>query len=102
MPGSRGTGIDLKSNPFCDCPGFLPLCGISTAGRGQHSGEVTVAVQIPSVPHPTDSCSSPALLLALLWTRMSELDVGDVSQLSPVPHIPTQHHQIVTTSLSFR
>lgn len=102
MPESRGTGIDLKSNPFCDCPGFLPLCGISTAGRDQHSGEVIVAVQIPSVPHPLSPVQARASLLALLWTRMSELDIGDVSQLSPVPHIPTQHHRIVTMSLSFR
>lgn len=88
MPESRGTGIDLKSNPFCDCPGFLPLCGISTAGRDQHSGEVIMAVQIPSVPHPLSPVQAGASLLALLWTRMSELDIGDVSQS------PTSQHSI--------
>lgn len=59
---------------------FLPLEGFNTQEKSSQ--------EFTSTLYPTLSALQTwASLLILLWTRMPELDVSDVSQLFPAPHI---------------
>lgn len=75
-------------------PSLWTLCAISTASRAQHSGEISPGVYIQGAPTPLSPVQIPASLLTLLWTRMPEADVSDISQLFPYPNQP---HPIMTT-----
>lgn len=75
-------------------PSLWTVCAISTTRRAQHSGEISPGVDIQGAPTPLSPVQVPASLLTLLWTRMPEADVSDISQSFPYPNQP---HLIMTT-----
>lgn len=86
VPKSCGTEIDLKSNPLgvtvqgsCCSVIFPKLEGVITQEKSPWQFRFLVYLT------PLSPVQARTSLLTLLWTRIPELDIGDVNQLSPVP-----------------